>query len=120
MKHFRYLICVVIYSLLSYYMAAEMLTVSSDIMRVDVSDTDGSFMLYSRADVTHDWTPLLWQDKSPTSYIRIWLDDRLIRWDSTANHAKHSANATDNVITLSRSDEYADMQLVFTLCRSDL
>ena len=119
MKHFRHLICVVIYSLLSYYMAAEMLSVSSDKLRLDVSDTDGGFILYNRHDVTNDWTPLLWQDKSPTSYIRIWLDDRLVRWNSTANHARHSANATDNVITLNRSDDYADVQLVFKLCRSD-
>lgn len=119
MKHFRHLICVVIYSLLSYYMAAEMLSVSSDKLRLDVSDTDGGFILYNRHDVTHDWTPLLWQDKYPTSYIRIWFDNSVVRWDSDTNRVKHSANVTNDTIVLFRSDEYADMQLSYTLRCSD-
>ena len=119
MKHFRHLICVVIYSLLSYYMAAEMLSVSSDKLRLDVSDTDGGFILYNRHDVTHDWTPLLWQDKYPTSYIRIWFDNSVVRWDSDTNRTKHSANVTNDTIVLFRSDEYVDMQLSYTLRCSD-
>ena len=119
MKHFRFLICLILCVFSSFGLSAEILSVSSDILRVDVSDTDGSFILYNRKDVTHDWTPLLWQDKFPTSYIRIWLDNSVVRWDSAANRVKHSANVTDDTIVLLRSDEYADMQLSYTLRCSD-
>lgn len=119
MKHFRLLICAAVYLLLSYYAAAEILSVSSGILRIDVSDTDGSFDLYTHRDGSSDWIPLLWKDKYSSSNIRIWMDDKLVRWDALSDNAKHYADVTDNNITLFRSDIYADMRLAFTLIRSD-
>lgn len=44
-------------------------------IKLAVSNENGSFILYGRNNVNDSWTPLIFEDESPTSYFRFFKND---------------------------------------------
>jgi hypothetical protein len=97
---------------------ADPLSLIAKHMKLTVSDKNGGFLLYSRANTKDKWIPLLFEDEIPTSYFRFFKDQKVIPFAEGGRGRYSEIKIKDNSIVYFWNNDEIKIQLTYRLVPS--